>query len=42
LRPLLFPPMRRRAAVVVAQADRATPLAQNFFDAAQQWLQAQS
>lgn len=42
LRPLQFPPMRRRAAVVVAQAGRATPLAQNFFDAAQQWLQAQS
>ncbi|MGR6772380.1 LysR family transcriptional regulator [Pectobacterium brasiliense] len=42
LRPLQFPPMRRRAAVVVAQAGRATPLAQNFFDAAQVWLQAQS
>ncbi|MEI7408895.1 LysR family transcriptional regulator [Pectobacterium aroidearum] len=42
LRPLQFPPMRRRAAVVVALAGRATPLAQNFFDAAQQWLQTQS
>ncbi|MGI8465287.1 LysR family transcriptional regulator [Pectobacterium punjabense] len=42
LRPLQFPPMRRQPAVVIAQAGRATPLAQNFFDVAQQWLQAQS
>lgn len=42
LRPLQFPPMRRQPAVVIAQAGRATPLAQNFFDVAQQWLRAQS
>ncbi|MEQ9885666.1 LysR family transcriptional regulator [Pectobacterium zantedeschiae] len=42
LRPLQFPPMRRQPAVVIAQAGRATALAQNFFDVAQQWLQAQS
>ncbi|MEH2921466.1 LysR family transcriptional regulator [Samsonia erythrinae] len=42
VRPLHIPAMHRRAAVVTAQVGRATPLAQNFFDVAQQWLQAQS
>ncbi|MFP9228349.1 LysR family transcriptional regulator [Pectobacterium cacticida] len=42
LRPLQLPPMRRRAAVVVAEAGKVTPLAQNVFDAAQQWLRDQS
>lgn len=38
MRPITLPPMRRHAAVVVAQVGRATPLAQNFFAAAQTWL----
>ncbi|MFC3395438.1 LysR family transcriptional regulator [Brenneria rubrifaciens] len=38
VRPIALPPMRRLAAIVVAQSGRATPLAQNFFDAARDWL----
>ncbi|PYA54239.1 LysR family transcriptional regulator, partial [Serratia marcescens] len=30
--------MPRHAAVVVDMAERATPLAQKFFDAASEWL----
>lgn len=38
LRTIVLPPMQRCAAIVVAQAGKVTPLAQNFFEAAQQWL----
>ncbi|WP_409310849.1 LysR family transcriptional regulator [Pectobacterium sp. B1J-3] len=38
MRPITLPAMQRRAAIVVAQVGRATPLAQNFFAAAQAWL----
>ncbi|WAT02300.1 LysR family transcriptional regulator [Rouxiella chamberiensis] len=36
--PLDITPMSRHAALVVAEAGRATPLAQHFFGAASQWL----
>lgn len=36
--PLDIAPMSRHAALVVAEAGRATPLAQHFFGAASQWL----
>lgn len=37
-RPLALTPMSRHGAVVIAEAGRATMLAQHFFDAAQHWL----
>ncbi|MEC5320564.1 LysR family transcriptional regulator [Brenneria populi subsp. brevivirga] len=38
LRAVTLPPMRRCTAIVVAQEGKTTPPAQNFFDAAWQWL----
>ncbi|MEE3663548.1 LysR family transcriptional regulator [Brenneria sp. g21c3] len=38
LRAVTLPAMRRQAAIVVAPPGKVTPLAQNFFDAARQWL----
>lgn len=37
-RAVAMPPMARHAALVIAEPGRATPLAQHFFDAAQEWL----
>ncbi|CNE91903.1 LysR family transcriptional regulator [Yersinia nurmii] len=37
-RPVNIVSMSRRAAVVVAEPSRVTPLAQHFFDAAREWL----
>ncbi|CQI88410.1 LysR family transcriptional regulator [Yersinia rohdei] len=37
-RPVNIPKMNRHAAVVVAEPERVTPLAQHFFDIAKQWL----
>ncbi|WP_027711805.1 LysR family transcriptional regulator [Dickeya chrysanthemi] len=37
-RPLALTPMSRHGAVVIAEAGRATMLAQHFFETAQQWL----
>ncbi|HDG0627171.1 TPA: LysR family transcriptional regulator, partial [Serratia marcescens] len=40
-RPVAIGAMPRHAAVVVDMAERATPLAQKFFDAASEWLRRQ-
>jgi hypothetical protein len=40
--PLDITPMSRHAALVVAEAGRATPLAQHFFTAAGLWLAQQA
>ncbi|WP_337261924.1 MULTISPECIES: LysR family transcriptional regulator [unclassified Serratia (in: enterobacteria)] len=37
-RAIAIAPMARHAALVIAEPGRATPLAQHFFDAAQEWL----
>jgi len=39
--PLDIPPMSRHAALVVAEAGRATPLAQHFFNSAALWIAQQ-
>ena len=41
-RPVAIGAMPRHAAVVVDMAERATPLAQKFFDAASEWLRRQN
>ncbi|GAB2954452.1 LysR family transcriptional regulator [Hafnia psychrotolerans] len=37
-----IPPMKRHAAMVVSQTERATPLAQHFFNAAALWIAQQA